>query len=171
MWKKYMYFTWINLYHTFKCKFVYHKRMFSLTTLNVTYHWISPIKYKQGTCPSVVFSLLTILLITFHWTFYLHFRILGNRVAELEKKLRTLEVSGLWSLPGKSEFIVVLNLGVSEHKDILKCVFHKKPAVYIRKCIVFLICCRVCFFSLYKKSNMKIFLLNKKSFFSFTHNS
>ncbi|XP_041051809.1 coiled-coil domain-containing protein 149-A isoform X2 [Carcharodon carcharias] len=26
-------------------------------------------------------------------------RILGNRVAELEKKLRTLEVSGLWSLP------------------------------------------------------------------------
>ncbi|KAH0510633.1 Coiled-coil domain-containing protein 149 [Microtus ochrogaster] len=28
------------------------------------------------------------------------FRILGNRVAELEKKLRTLEVSGLWSLPG-----------------------------------------------------------------------
>ncbi|XP_076402405.1 coiled-coil domain-containing protein 149 isoform X5 [Peromyscus maniculatus bairdii] len=28
-------------------------------------------------------------------------RILGNRVAELEKKLRTLEVSGLWSLPGE----------------------------------------------------------------------
>jgi hypothetical protein len=28
-------------------------------------------------------------------------RILGSRVAELEKKLRTLEVSGLWSLPGK----------------------------------------------------------------------
>ncbi|KAF4089263.1 hypothetical protein AMELA_G00064800 [Ameiurus melas] len=27
-------------------------------------------------------------------------RILGNRVAELEKKLKTLEVSGLWSLPG-----------------------------------------------------------------------
>ncbi|KAM4709729.1 coiled-coil domain-containing protein 149 isoform 2-T2 [Discoglossus pictus] len=27
-------------------------------------------------------------------------KILGNRVAELEKKLRTLEVSGLWSLPG-----------------------------------------------------------------------
>uniref|UniRef100_G5E6X6 Coiled-coil domain containing 149 n=1 Tax=Loxodonta africana TaxID=9785 RepID=G5E6X6_LOXAF len=29
-------------------------------------------------------------------------KILGNRVAELEKKLRTLEVSGLWSLPGLS---------------------------------------------------------------------
>nr|XP_019599469.1 PREDICTED: coiled-coil domain-containing protein 149 isoform X3 [Rhinolophus sinicus] len=28
-------------------------------------------------------------------------KILGNRVAELEKKLRTLEVSGLWSLPGE----------------------------------------------------------------------
>ncbi|XP_026852346.2 coiled-coil domain-containing protein 149-A isoform X2 [Electrophorus electricus] len=27
-------------------------------------------------------------------------RILGNRVAELEQKLKTLEVSGLWSLPG-----------------------------------------------------------------------
>ncbi|XP_071397313.1 coiled-coil domain-containing protein 149-A [Centroberyx affinis] len=27
-------------------------------------------------------------------------RILGNRVAELERKLKTLEVSGLWSLPG-----------------------------------------------------------------------
>ncbi|XP_043918115.1 coiled-coil domain-containing protein 149 isoform X3 [Protopterus annectens] len=28
-------------------------------------------------------------------------KILGNRVAELEKKLKTLEVSGLWSLPGE----------------------------------------------------------------------
>uniref|UniRef100_A0A8C6PY55 Coiled-coil domain containing 149a n=1 Tax=Nothobranchius furzeri TaxID=105023 RepID=A0A8C6PY55_NOTFU len=27
-------------------------------------------------------------------------RILGNRVADLERKLKTLEVSGLWSLPG-----------------------------------------------------------------------
>uniref|UniRef100_A0AAY4DB24 Coiled-coil domain-containing protein 149 n=1 Tax=Denticeps clupeoides TaxID=299321 RepID=A0AAY4DB24_9TELE len=27
-------------------------------------------------------------------------RILGNRVSELERKLKTLEVSGLWSLPG-----------------------------------------------------------------------
>ena len=28
-------------------------------------------------------------------------RILGHRVAELEKKLKTLEVSGLWSLQGE----------------------------------------------------------------------
>ncbi|XP_069778918.1 coiled-coil domain-containing protein 149-A isoform X2 [Narcine bancroftii] len=34
-------------------------------------------------------------------------RILGNRVAELEKKLRTLEVSGLWSLPGGREAITL----------------------------------------------------------------
>ncbi|XP_058250996.1 coiled-coil domain-containing protein 149-A isoform X3 [Hemibagrus wyckioides] len=35
-------------------------------------------------------------------------RILGNRVAELEKKLKTLEVSGLWSLPagGKDDIIL-----------------------------------------------------------------
>ncbi|XP_031140991.1 coiled-coil domain-containing protein 149-A isoform X4 [Sander lucioperca] len=30
-------------------------------------------------------------------------RILGNRVADLEKKLKTLEVSGLWSLPGTQD--------------------------------------------------------------------
>ena len=30
-------------------------------------------------------------------------RILGHRVAELEKKLKTLEVSGLWSLQGLSQ--------------------------------------------------------------------
>uniref|UniRef100_A0A8C2XT04 Coiled-coil domain containing 149a n=1 Tax=Cyclopterus lumpus TaxID=8103 RepID=A0A8C2XT04_CYCLU len=30
-------------------------------------------------------------------------RILGNRVADLERKLKTLEVSGLWSLPGGSQ--------------------------------------------------------------------
>ena len=28
------------------------------------------------------------------------FRILGNRVSELEKKLKTLEVAGLWSVSG-----------------------------------------------------------------------
>ncbi|XP_058526239.1 coiled-coil domain-containing protein 149 isoform X2 [Ochotona princeps] len=33
-------------------------------------------------------------------------KILGNRVAELEKKLRTLEVSGLWSLPGSKDTIL-----------------------------------------------------------------
>lgn len=32
-------------------------------------------------------------------------RILGNRVADLERKLKTLEVSGLWSLPGRKERI------------------------------------------------------------------
>uniref|UniRef100_A0A8D2J7U3 Coiled-coil domain containing 149 n=1 Tax=Varanus komodoensis TaxID=61221 RepID=A0A8D2J7U3_VARKO len=32
-------------------------------------------------------------------------KILGNRVAELEKKLRTLEVSGLWSLPGGNDVL------------------------------------------------------------------
>ncbi|XP_040038621.2 coiled-coil domain-containing protein 149-A isoform X2 [Gasterosteus aculeatus] len=30
-------------------------------------------------------------------------RILGNRVADLERKLKTLEVSGLWSLPGNRD--------------------------------------------------------------------
>ncbi|XP_072352603.1 coiled-coil domain-containing protein 149-A isoform X2 [Scyliorhinus torazame] len=43
-------------------------------------------------------------------------RILGNRVAELEKKLRTLEVSGLWSLPGLSYNISV---GLGRGKEIL----------------------------------------------------
>lgn len=31
-------------------------------------------------------------------------------MAELEKKLRTLEVSGLWSLPGKQNFLKVIFL-------------------------------------------------------------
>ncbi|CAL1591161.1 unnamed protein product [Knipowitschia caucasica] len=34
-------------------------------------------------------------------------RILGNRVADLEKKLKTLEVSGLWSLPGAQDNMAV----------------------------------------------------------------
>ncbi|KAM4611508.1 coiled-coil domain-containing protein 149-A [Polymixia lowei] len=34
-------------------------------------------------------------------------RILGNRVAELERKLKTLEVSGLWSLPGARDNITL----------------------------------------------------------------
>ncbi|XP_043083522.1 coiled-coil domain-containing protein 149-B isoform X2 [Puntigrus tetrazona] len=34
-------------------------------------------------------------------------KILGNRVAELERKLKTLEVSGLWSLPGRKAVIVL----------------------------------------------------------------
>ena len=31
-------------------------------------------------------------------------RILGKRVSELENKLKTLEVAGLWSLPGECFF-------------------------------------------------------------------
>ncbi|XP_023202534.1 coiled-coil domain-containing protein 149 isoform X3 [Xiphophorus maculatus] len=34
-------------------------------------------------------------------------RILGNRVADLERKLKTLEVSGLWSLPGTRDNMVL----------------------------------------------------------------
>ncbi|XP_051866307.1 coiled-coil domain-containing protein 149-like isoform X2 [Pristis pectinata] len=41
-------------------------------------------------------------------------RILGNRVAELEKKLRTLEVSGLWSLPGGRETITLTDATIPE---------------------------------------------------------
>ncbi|XP_073465346.1 coiled-coil domain-containing protein 149 isoform X2 [Aquarana catesbeiana] len=43
-------------------------------------------------------------------------KILGNRVAELEKKLRTLEVSGLWSLPGLSYNVSV---GVGRGRDTI----------------------------------------------------
>ncbi|KAJ8382079.1 hypothetical protein SKAU_G00028570 [Synaphobranchus kaupii] len=39
-------------------------------------------------------------------------KILGNRVAELEKKLKTLEVSGFWSLPGGRDAI---SLNESQH--------------------------------------------------------
>ncbi|XP_063740751.1 coiled-coil domain-containing protein 149-like isoform X2 [Eleginops maclovinus] len=34
-------------------------------------------------------------------------KILGNRVAELEKKLKSLEMSGLWSLPGGKDTIIL----------------------------------------------------------------
>ncbi|XP_070770405.1 coiled-coil domain-containing protein 149-B-like [Enoplosus armatus] len=37
-------------------------------------------------------------------------KILGNRVAELEKKLKTLEMSGLWSLPGGHKYLNILRL-------------------------------------------------------------
>ncbi|KAM9027770.1 coiled-coil domain-containing protein 149 isoform 2-T2 [Ara ararauna] len=43
-------------------------------------------------------------------------KILGNRVAELEKKLRTLEIAGLWSLPGLSYNITV---GFGSGKDTI----------------------------------------------------
>ncbi|XP_054680611.1 coiled-coil domain-containing protein 149 isoform X9 [Grus americana] len=43
-------------------------------------------------------------------------KILGNRVAELEKKLRTLEIAGLWSLPGLSYNVSV---GFGSGKDTI----------------------------------------------------
>ncbi|XP_023190189.1 coiled-coil domain-containing protein 149-like isoform X2 [Xiphophorus maculatus] len=45
-------------------------------------------------------------------------KILGNRVAELEKKLKTLEISGLWSLPGGKDAII-LNTHLSEQVESL----------------------------------------------------
>ena len=36
------------------------------------------------------------------------FRILGNRVSELEKKLKTLEVSGLWSVSGERLTVIII---------------------------------------------------------------
>ncbi|KAL7880170.1 hypothetical protein SRHO_G00024240 [Serrasalmus rhombeus] len=42
--------------------------------------------------------------------------ILGNRVEELERKLKTLEVSGLWSLPGLT---YNLSLGLGRGKDAI----------------------------------------------------
>ncbi|XP_024861332.1 coiled-coil domain-containing protein 149 isoform X1 [Kryptolebias marmoratus] len=41
-------------------------------------------------------------------------RILGNRVADLERKLKTLEVSGLWSLPGLTYHVSV---GIGRTRD------------------------------------------------------
>ncbi|KAL7889567.1 hypothetical protein AOLI_G00018250 [Acnodon oligacanthus] len=43
-------------------------------------------------------------------------KILGNRVAELEGKLKTLEVSGLWSLPGITYNVSV---GLGRGKDVI----------------------------------------------------
>ncbi|XP_043969882.1 coiled-coil domain-containing protein 149-like isoform X2 [Gambusia affinis] len=45
-------------------------------------------------------------------------KILGNRVAELEKKLKTLEISGLWSLPGGKDAII-LNTHLPEQVESL----------------------------------------------------
>ncbi|XP_019060990.1 coiled-coil domain-containing protein 149 isoform X4 [Fukomys damarensis] len=50
-------------------------------------------------------------------------KILGNRVAELEKKLRTLEVSGLWSLPGLSYNV---SIGFGRGKDTI---LFREPAL------------------------------------------
>ena len=38
---------------------------------------------------------------------FLCHRILGQRVAELEKKLKTLEVSGLWNMSGGKELSLI----------------------------------------------------------------
>ncbi|CAN9509530.1 unnamed protein product [Ophioblennius macclurei] len=43
-------------------------------------------------------------------------RILGNRVADLERKLKTLEVSGLWSLPGLTYHVSV---GIGRARDTI----------------------------------------------------
>ncbi|XP_058888649.1 coiled-coil domain-containing protein 149-like isoform X5 [Acipenser ruthenus] len=43
-------------------------------------------------------------------------KILGNRVAELEKKLKTLEISGLWSLPGLTYKV---SLGFGSGRDTI----------------------------------------------------
>ncbi|KAK7166085.1 hypothetical protein R3I93_005999 [Phoxinus phoxinus] len=43
-------------------------------------------------------------------------KILGNRVAELERKLKTLEVSGLWSLPGITYNV---SLGLGRRKAVI----------------------------------------------------
>lgn len=44
-------------------------------------------------------------------------KILGNRVAELETKIKTLELSGLWSLPGVKD-AVVLNTQQIQSSDV-----------------------------------------------------
>lgn len=46
-------------------------------------------------------------------------KILGNRVAELEGKLKALEMAGLWSLPGGRD-VIILN----EHQDVQTSVGH-----------------------------------------------
>ena len=51
------------------------------------------------------FFALEFILVCFKLAFLifylLYFRILGNRISELEKKIKTLEVAGLWNVPSK----------------------------------------------------------------------
>ncbi|XP_010575193.1 PREDICTED: coiled-coil domain-containing protein 149 [Haliaeetus leucocephalus] len=56
-------------------------------------------------------------------------KILGNRVAELEKKLRTLEIAGLWSLPGGKDTITFSDptLPVIQQSRSTLLVFTDKP--------------------------------------------
>ncbi|KAA0723826.1 Coiled-coil domain-containing protein 149-A [Triplophysa tibetana] len=64
-------------------------------------------------------------------------RILGNRVADLERKLKTLEVSGLWSLPGAEDAIMLTEsqcstpfsfLGLSHPSEASKTTNSRPPA-------------------------------------------
>ncbi|KAM4536563.1 coiled-coil domain-containing protein 149-A isoform 2-T2 [Odontesthes bonariensis] len=57
-------------------------------------------------------------------------RILGNRVADLERKLKTLEVSGLWSLPGTRDNITLNeNLQPELHPTRVTSQPNKQPRV------------------------------------------
>ncbi|XP_035515770.1 coiled-coil domain-containing protein 149-B-like isoform X1 [Morone saxatilis] len=51
-------------------------------------------------------------------------KILGNRVAELEKKLKTLEISGLWSLPGEHKHCNILRLLCFNEACVLPTVYN-----------------------------------------------
>ncbi|XP_068611945.1 coiled-coil domain-containing protein 149-A [Brachionichthys hirsutus] len=51
-------------------------------------------------------------------------RILGNRVADLERKLKTLEVSGLWSLPGLTYNVSV---GIGRTRETVALNDHLQP--------------------------------------------
>lgn len=57
------------------------------------------------------------------------FRILGNRVAELENKLKTLEMSGLWSLPGEHKYLNLLRLLCLSEAFILLTVYNNSPSL------------------------------------------
>ncbi|XP_074642187.1 coiled-coil domain-containing protein 149-like isoform X2 [Tubulanus polymorphus] len=46
-------------------------------------------------------------------------KILGTRVAELEKKLKTLEVSGLWNIPGRAPSLEKMRLECDEIKTLI----------------------------------------------------
>uniref|UniRef100_A0A7N8WN34 Coiled-coil domain containing 149a n=1 Tax=Mastacembelus armatus TaxID=205130 RepID=A0A7N8WN34_9TELE len=50
-------------------------------------------------------------------------RILGNRVADLERKLKTLEVSGLWSLPGGRQVVTLKSSCKNQVLCSYQCVF------------------------------------------------
>ncbi|KAL0970323.1 hypothetical protein UPYG_G00240460 [Umbra pygmaea] len=55
-------------------------------------------------------------------------RILGNRVAELERKLKTLEVSGLWSLPGLTYGV---SLGIGRGPDSISLSENHQPKLLL----------------------------------------